>query len=128
MTDLIKRLEAAEQGSRELDAEIKNFLNGSQIKPVPKTYGVCHPGTILGAYEYNEEMGGVPVEKAVPPYTTSLDAARSLVPEGYDWIAADVNGHVGGTPYACVGDEEKHFGGTVYLALCIASLRAREAG
>ena len=60
-------------------------------------------------------------------YTSSLDAALSLVPEGYDWIVANVNGHHGGTPYACVGSDQSHHAATPVLSLVLAALRARAA-
>lgn len=60
-------------------------------------------------------------------FTSSFDAALSLVPDDHDWIVASVNGHYGGTPYACVGSREEHFGETAVLSLCIAAVRARQA-
>jgi hypothetical protein len=62
----------------------------------------------------------------VPAYTTSLDAAASLIPEGHDWILEHVNG--GMTIGARVGhnDPDKtSWGDTAALALCAAALRAR---
>lgn len=99
--DLIARLERATEGSRELDFEIAEYLD---------KIGVKYATTIEGH---------------TPEWTQSLDAALSLVPEGHDWIVADVNGHVGGTPYACVGSKKPHFAETPALALCVAALRAR---
>jgi hypothetical protein len=61
----------------------------------------------------------------LPSYTESFDAAMTLVPEVYDWIVASVNGQIGGTPYACVGDEKAHFAETPVLSLVLACLRAR---
>lgn len=61
-----------------------------------------------------------------PRYTSSFDAALLLVPEGYDWIVGDVNGYVGGTPYACVGSEKAYYGCTAVLSLCLAALAAEQ--
>jgi len=58
-----------------------------------------------------------------PPYTTSLDAARSLVPPMHDWVVGDVNGHVGGTPYAQVGPYTR-YGATPILSFVAAALTA----
>lgn len=55
-----------------------------------------------------------------------LDAAMTLVPDGYDWIIGRTNdgltipAEVGGR-----GDEYMRFGNTPALALCAAALRAR---
>ncbi len=55
LAEVLSQLDAAKEGSRELDRLIWLFL-------------------------------GVELEMEQPPfYTTSLDAAASLVPEGYDW-------------------------------------------
>ena len=66
--------------------------------------------------------GGAP--KQPPLYATSFDAALTLVPDDYDWIIASVNGQVGGTPYAQVGDVTK-YAETAVLSLCAAALAAR---
>jgi len=58
-----------------------------------------------------------------PAYTASLDAAMTLVPEGFDWIIGHTNG--GLTIHAEVGDREQRFAATPALALCAAALRAR---
>ena len=55
MEDLIKKLEAATEGSRELDGDIVRAI-------LPK---------------------GKPFPLIDPPYTTSIDAALTLVPEGW---------------------------------------------
>lgn len=58
------------------------------------------------------------------PFTTSLDAALSLTRRDvYDYQVGDVNGSMGGTPYARVGQHEC-YGATPVLSLCAASLVA----
>ena len=52
-----------------------------------------------------------------------LDAALTLVPEGFDWAVFRTNG--GLTVHAWCGDCQDHFGATPALALCAAALRAR---
>lgn len=59
-----------------------------------------------------------------PHYTTSLDAALTLVPCEWDWIIGSINGQIGGTPYATVGDITA-FGETPTTSLCLAALKAR---
>lgn len=58
-------------------------------------------------------------------YTESLDAAMTLVPEGYDWAVFRTNG--GLTIHAWCGDRVDHFGETPALALTAASLRTLAA-
>jgi hypothetical protein len=121
--DLIARLEAASEGSRELDEEIAHLAH---------TYQAPDRGDPYGSW---------------PHYTTSLDAARELVPEG---MAADI--HIGprgfyndATIWQPIKGEDdqgrrttsyKPFeaksvrDGRIYqntpaLALCIAALKAR---
>lgn len=105
MDVLIARLEAATEGSTELSATI-----GRDV------------------------MGHVPHDPVVP-YTTSLDAALTLVPDSAEWSverrlskgmlpayasiwaigARDIDFHANGS------------GKTPAIALCIAALRARES-
>lgn len=99
LDDLVESVRAAEVADRDLDWRI-HCRNG--------LYGV-------GAYGSH------------PKYTASLDAALTLVPPEHDWIVAAVNGQVGGTPYACVGSTEAHYGETPVLSLCLAALRAEVA-
>lgn len=113
MTDLITRLEAATEGSRELDAEIFCAVRG---------------------LVFDEEC---PVRadgkryidfRRVPKHTRSLDAALTLVPEGYCW-AVNSSQPPGGNQFRA----EIDCGGAVWaatpaLALCAATLRARETG
>lgn len=60
-----------------------------------------------------------------PRYTSSLDAAASLIPEGHDWILERVNDGI--TIGARVGHNDPDrtsWGETPALALCAAALRA----
>lgn len=115
---LIAELEKAKVGSRELDGKV-----GRAVGVTPKKRDV---------YKRGHYAGGKPVLLRVadvwPPFTTSLDAAvLMLVPENHDWIIANVNGHMGGTPFACVGSEERSFANDPILAFNIAALKARRA-
>lgn len=123
MKDLIERLEKATEGSRELDAEIayhfvsllpgvtmhKESVPGSDVFAFWK-YGVCYN---CSRWE---------------PFTTSLDAALTLVPSrlGIMW---DVAKYPGESAAAYVGQRDvpmRQFvpAKTPALALCIASLKA----
>lgn len=81
MVDLMQRIREGSGPDRVLDADIHTLLIGSKDKPIPKHYGVEHPGTHLGRYEYSEGMGGVPVSQAVPAYTASVDLWLALARE-----------------------------------------------
>lgn len=103
---LIERLQAATTPDRDLDIAIAEVaFDIDKGTDEVKFYGV----------------------ERVPQYTHSVDDALTLVPEEHDWVVASVNGQVGGTPYACVGSDESHYGETPVLSLCIAALRAHRA-
>lgn len=126
MTDLIARLESAEEGSRELDEAIFDHI------------GRKH-GTGLAGYT------------SAPFYTTSLDAALLLVPEGLTWTATGYDPDGGWSdsvdyrlPYAVLAGPMEELPGdhmsppephrdswearatTPALALCAAWLKARQ--
>ena len=109
--DLIRCLEEAKEGSRELD------------EAIGKTQG----------YKVGVDIG------LSPHYTTSLDAALSLVPEGWpegriSWPGRD-SGYLKANARAEIhhalssggGPREIGFGATLALALVIAILKAMEA-
>jgi hypothetical protein len=122
MTNLIARLEVATEGNRELDAEI--WLHCTQRgAEFVQLYGY-KPSLVLSS----DRMAG-----GLPHFTTSLDAARTLVPEGKEWSLSHFQ-----KPRryyeACIGNPvASNFeivveAPTAELALCIASLKARQAG
>lgn len=99
--ELVAKLEAATEGSRELDYAVE------MSRYDPETM-----------YALNLKLSG-----DLPHYTTSLDAALTLVPEGYCWsigFAGRTIANVWKTPTPSKG-------GTPALALCIAALKARES-
>lgn len=121
MKDLIAEMEAATEGSREFDITIARLL-GHKLRVGP---WMAAPNPMEPDY---------PATIPVPFYTTSLDAALILVPKGWTWS-------VDATAPECLIDwvlyepglwadgaravkGESH---TPALALCIASLRARQA-
>ena len=120
MDELIAKLEAAAEGSRDSDIAIAYAIYPqltSQEMPGPLTGSTATQWYLLGTHVRIEH------------YTTSIDAALTLVPEGWE-------GHVGIN--RCVASLYKapphriptHIGvgsiaSTPALALCIASLKAR---
>jgi hypothetical protein len=95
MQELIKRLEEATEGSAGLDHEIA------------------------------DAVGFPMLARAIPYYTTSLDAALTLVPEGAIWTISCGDGEPGFAFIDTGGRIEEHDAATPALALCIAALRAR---
>lgn len=92
--DMIARLERASGPDRELDIAITELMQG-------------HPVGDRGTYT---------------PYTHSLDAAVTLVPEGFEWSVSSDLPRYGATCGSCAAD---FAGATAPLALCIASLKGR---
>lgn len=112
LSDLIARLETTKEGSRELDAAIDIYVTGGSSADL--------------AYVLED------VERTLGPkhYTTSLDAALTLVPKEYagNWDLkwrnkASCRAELYRPSYQVDG-----LAATPALALCIASLRAREEG
>lgn len=127
MQDLIAKLEEAECGSREWDAEVAQALGNEVV------LGPFNPAN------YMRTPDGATTD--LPMYTQSLDTAMTLVPEGWhtslhgdpgDWLAElrDLDDQ---HPYCRRAyswrreDWRTHGSPTAALAVCIAALRAREA-
>lgn len=110
MKSLIERLEKASGPDRELDVEIAMAIDLPWNKA---------------------QRTGDGKSLVAPFFTSSLDAAMTLVPEGYDWSLFYDNGEAisGCMPASedgcCFSDNHAP---TPALALCIAALKAREAG
>ena len=122
--DLIARLEAATEGSRELDAEIWCHLESSW-----KHEG---NGIISRTRDYSDKTGrrtGGCYESLPCPtrYTTSLDAALTLIGEGVEYTISTLYG----VAVADVGlnrdnpERGTRKDGNVPMALCIVALKAR---
>ena len=132
MNDLIERLEKATEGSRELDAAIHCAANPGYGKKedrvsheVPHRSHDCAPGTY-----WRIGFSGRSLHTA-PNYTTSVDAALTLVPEHHTvglWSRSSrykTEAWVHNGQSACSRVIAK--AATWPLALCAAALRAREA-
>ena len=135
MSDLIERLEAATEGSRELDCRVWHAAagKGQPLKEIgPPTYKktrfFCNPNPKV-------EWIGYDLLRIAEPYTTSLDAALSIVPEGWAFAKLGLAWAMGWDtepPNMLVCElggpvEGEHgIGHTPALALCIAALKARK--
>ena len=100
MSELIERIEASSEGSRELDKKLCAIYLG-------------HP---------------VPLGCPIPRYTTSIDAALTLVPAGFDWRVGHYAGHPNAGAVVATPEIEatRCDAATPALALCAAALKARE--
>lgn len=125
LDDLLSALEAATEGSRELDRKIVVTLNpGSTLRRIPGALD------LLGVLAATNEF------LPIPDYTRSIDAALTLIPPNTYW-------HVGAgrtrydEPMYGAMIQEANFDGkelgvgetnaSPALALVIAALRARKA-
>lgn len=111
MKDLIERLETATEGSRELD-----FAVAIAAHPNKDHWEGCR---VRGGFEHGQ-----------PHYTTSLDAALTLV--GNNWWKVECGGGPAFFAYVAAWTTPTDeaicgWGESAALALCIAALKARAA-
>lgn len=143
---LIDRLQAATEGSRELDCHIAYAVD-FQTEGTGRTWRQLVDDI---GFEYAAESVtrfNSFWRQAVPHYTTSIDASLSLVPEGWGWCVGDIHPPTemyleSGLPWAEIwrrGLTHSRIPGMLWdgigrnginaatpaLALCIAALRAR---
>jgi hypothetical protein len=127
MSDLLKlaeRCEAATGPDRELEAHIWCALHGKKYMGHNIAYGT--EDVVQVEFTEPPKRACCVSGRYLPhasPWTSSLDAAMTLVPDSYDWAVFKTNG--GLTVHAWCGDRTDIFAATPELALCAASLRAR---
>jgi hypothetical protein len=112
LDDMISRLEAATEGSRELDRLLHNTLRDPD-DPITADDVAADPR----------------LESVIRAFTSSLDAAMTLVPEGWAWVVSK-NGTATVTTEATDATRYRRESGHATwpaLALCIAALKARHA-
>lgn len=129
---LAERVEAATAPDRELDARIAVaiYSDSGHADPRDNTHArfpspsdECAPGTY-----WISAFSGLSLRTA-DPFTASLDAAMTLVPEGWDWSAGTLGNGKGG--HSFMRPAGRHYprvevdAATPALALTAASLRAR---
>jgi len=133
MSDLLAladEIERAAEGSRELDILIGDAVDLRVDEcdlSFRQSFEICGMEQMLRMAESHQNIW----REALPRYTTSLDAALSLVPEGWHWCAcsderpgfANVHQLVSG-----VGPANSAEAASPALALCAASLRAIHQG
>ncbi len=126
MQSFIERLEEASEPSRGLDAEIFKIAKPVHAK---SAYWRAAPGVPDQRTLWKSTLGNKSVQLAALHYTSSVDAALTLVPEGWYTGAAceDAGGSWSWSLYGKgrnVATASWH--PTPALALCIAALRARK--
>ena len=114
--ELIAALERADAPSRELELRIARDVLDSE----PLGHAAGLPDKLLIA---QAEIG------PWPRYTSSIDAALSLVPEGWDYIAGYANGQCfadcgPANTFNSVGQVQHD---SFAIAICVAALKARAA-
>jgi hypothetical protein len=128
---LAERCEQAAEPDRELDQEISRVLLPAAAEGITRSrYGWSY--RVFGPSGWDDEW------LETLPFTASLDAAVTLVPEGWKWKAIlrdSARGENTGEGY--VHNNRLHMSGqyqgadtfaaTPALALCAAALRARAA-
>src|SRR3990167_10374686 len=130
--ELIKRLEEASGPPQALDRQIAREIGWHRVEPRHgggKHGGWIAPEDFLGVESSGkprlDSLHGTTIHRDPPHYTSSIDAAMTLVPEGWAY-------HIHCIPWdrmnASVSNgEDKAFGAnakTPALALCIAALKA----
>ena len=136
MNDLLTELESAPEGSRELSNKV--LLACGWRRGVAFHHALFppdHPGESGDWDDYETEYYNRHDRNlAAPDCTVRLDAALTLVPEGWGWDLVQGTANSIGIPRAHVwsgkkGDHRMIEGNaaTPALALCIAALKARQA-
>ena len=123
---LVARCEAATEADRQLDADISVTIYGGEIVWKQSVTGEAWPHRRYASKAHIGGFGRAPVE----PVTASLDAAVTLVPEGWRWEvhwqsesrSAALVQPFGQVHWATLRQASAD---TPALALCAAALRAR---
>jgi hypothetical protein len=119
--ELIARLESAAEGSRDFDYRIAQVIGNKWMEGVRE--GDSPPFAPRSI-----------ADRTIPRYTTSVDAALTLVPDG--WVVANISQNDNRLWWTCLNrgyrtsyDATAIAGdlATPALAVCVAALRARTA-
>lgn len=132
LENLAARVEALSGPDREVDALIHFLMNAKWVGRIPSwpPTKVCRPAMERGLSMHIEGDGYFYGDE-VPPYTTSIDAAMTLVPDGNDvqvhlYFGREGEGAAIVSPLKRI-NLPRVFAATPALALCVAALRARSA-
>lgn len=126
MKDLIAKLEAALEGSRELDFDMALAIGNMRIIPEDYQHSEYAEAYIDGEWECIGSEGQWE-DYWLPNWTTSIDAALTLVPEGRYFtlrtISVRPQAMVHCPPRTKLGNHNGE-ASTPALALCIAALKS----
>lgn len=130
LINLAERVEALTGPDREVDAEIALTLSIVRERDGDLFYGHRNYSVMVIERHYDDREGDAP---ELPHYTTSIDAAMTLVPEGCLWTMDSFNGpkwsagvwRVPGRGWVYLSKNLR--AATPALALTAAALRARGA-
>jgi len=121
MPDLIARLEAAAEGSRDLDTLIADAVCERAQVYMGRDVDTEEPHYRLG---YSHRGGK---HSHAPFFTTSVDAALTLIPDEAVWSLGLTQAGYSASIHL-IRDQRDVIGGSDYgaaLALCIAAMKAR---
>lgn len=129
---LVERLSVVEVGTTILDGEIAALV-GVPLPPSPKKHRRFW--SLFFDWRFNVMPAERPDQPMVAPsrYTTSLDAAMSLVPEGCGLLLSTGRGSVVSVSIGYLGEMDAIWPGnserrpSAALAVCIAALQTRMA-
>ncbi len=114
---ILDRLQALTGPDREVDALI--YI---RIGAKPPAEGAFYWTSPSGTIEH--------YAASIPHFTGSIDAAMTLVPEGYDFILSGIEGDYSaevGPESSVVAHTAQDIIGGPAIALCIAAIKAEEA-
>ncbi len=124
--ELIAQLDASTEGSGELDLAIEIATGRCD----PTCFIYKYKSHWLEPHDFCSIVVYKPRSQELPRYTTSLDAALTLVPEGWCWAAGSGDGE---DPWAHLSPPEDEQGESIDLhaktaaiALCVAALMVRK--
>ena len=115
LLELAEQVATADGPDRELDAEIALALGIVREREGNQFYGHRDHSVMVMERGYYDHVGSAP---ELPAYTASIDAALTLVPEGYEWI-------IGQTRSGLIVHGHMRFGNSLALSLCASALLAR---
>jgi hypothetical protein len=130
LESLAKRCETATEGSRVLDFEIHIAMVGDAVWPVLDRYGrVLNPDAKMSDYlaAYHDVIDDDDQDFDFPRYSSSIDAALTLVPEHCLWIIEKGAAWVSWLSGDDVKETQARCANSA-LAVSAAAIRARAQG
>lgn len=140
MDELIALLEKATVPDRELNAALNCIRKGWSVEMRNgKAFSFFHHADDKEAkwHYLFDTRGRIDVAIGYPSYTASIDAAVTLVPEGWAWFVERIDGFTNGDARLWLpaqrarGYIQENFdvrkAANPAIAICIAALRARQA-